>query len=493
MTARKTTSTIPITRYPSSSIQKADLVRVFVKGGIISPGDFQKIIDTARDLGSQYIHLGSRQDILFHLKDKNLELLESTFQSIKTAFDTDGEEYHNIVSSYTALDVMPTTHWLASHIFHYILDTFEYRPKLKINITDPVQNLVPLFTGNINFVASNHENYWFVFLRFSEYDQKPWCAPELLFGYDLAKLAKSIEDLEPLKTKISYAELYHKAKENLKLNTQPLTQDLKYPETTSPYYEGMNRIAGGKYWLGLYWRNNRFSISFLKALCFLCLETNIGKLSITPWKSLIVRGIAEKDRLSWEKLLGKYGINIRHSSLELNWHLPVLDDEALEIKNYLVRALDKQDISTYGLSFSVKIKHMVLFTSIVIEKNALPEDGTPATFNILYSKDFNPNLSEYFFFAKNVALEIIPPLLIELSYKYYEQLNVGKSSGARDISIIKSEEPGQRYQCSSCMTIYDENYGDTESGLAPGTPFPKLPPDYTCPLCDSPKSAFKLI
>ncbi len=481
------------TRQIFDPLKKSDLVRVFVKGGIISPGDFQKIIQTASDLGTQYIHLGSRQDILFPLHDKNLEVLAQTFQSIQTNYDTDGEEFQNIVSSYTALDVMPTTHWLASHIYHYILDTFDYKPKVKINITDPVQSLVPLFTGNINFVASNHENFWFVFLRFSEIDSKPWCAPDLVFGYDLAKLAKAIEELSPHSAGLSYTEIYQKAKENLVLNTQIVDQELNYPGGNSPYYEGMNRIAGGKYWLGLYWRNNKFAINFLKALCALCMETNIGKLSLTPWKSLIVRGIAEKDRLSWEKLLGKYGINIRHSSLELNWHLPVMDEEALEIKNYLVRALDKQDISTYGLSFSIKIRHMVLFTSIVIEKVPKSRDKDPDIFNILYSRDFNPNTSEYLYYVKHVALETLPPLLIELSYKYYDQLDTKKNGENTEATPEMKSGQHRKYQCSNCMTVYDERFGDRSAGIVPGTSFLKLPADYTCPVCESPKSAYRLI
>lgn len=474
-------------------MQKADLVRVFIKGGIISPGDFLKTINTANRLGTNYIHLGSRQDILFPVKDKNLETLDETFKAINTAYDTDGEEYHNIVTSYTALDVMPTTHWLASHTYHYILDTFDYLPKLKINITDPVQSLVPVFTGNINFVASSQDNYWYLYLRFSEIDTKPWCAPDLIYGYDLARISKVIEEINPIQSGLKYEEIYEKAKSITAPNTVMQEQELDFPESNSPYYEGMNRIVGGKYWLGLYWRNNKFAINFLRALCELCIETNIGKISLTPWKSIIVRGIAEKDRLSWEKLLGKYGINIRHSSLELNWHLPVLDEEALDIKNYLVRALDKQDISTYGLSFSIKTKHMALFTSVAIEKAAKEKPEEPEYFNILYSKDFNPNFSEYFYYAKRVPLDTIPPLLIELSYKYYDQLEAQKPQESSETEKEKLPRTHRKYQCANCLTIYDEQYGDAESEIPAGTSFLKLPDSYACPVCESPKSAFKLI
>ncbi len=474
-------------------MQKKELIRVFVKGGILSPGDFYKIICSANALGSDYVYLGSRQDILFPVRKKNLNDLTKTFEGIQTDFDTVGEEYQNIVSSYVALDVMQSTRWLVPHIYHYMLDLFNYKSKLKINITDPAQSMVPLFTGNLNFVASSIDNYWYLYIRFSEIDPKPWCCPELIYGFDMAKVAQAIEGLNPLSNQFSYSEIYQKLKETIKFSTTAIKTELQYPETIFPYYEGLNRVAGDKYWLGVYWRNNKFTIKFLKALCELCIETNIGKISITPWKSFIVNGIEEKYRLVWEKLLGKYGINIRHSSIELNWHLPVLDNEALELKRYLVRALDQQDISTYGLTFTVKTTgYSVLFTSIVIEKSQKENGRDPDTYNILYAKDFNPNLLEFRYYVKRVSKEIIPALLIELSKKYYDQLDT-HSFFPKEESQIKEVLSKAVYQCTNCLTIYDENYGDVAADIKKGVPFAKLPESYQCPVCGSPKSSFKVI
>ena len=51
-------------------------------------------------------------------------------------------------------------------------------------------------------------------------------------------------------------------------------------------------------------------------------------------------------------------------------HLPVIDPEALELKKFLVRELDQQDISTHGLTFTIKTnRDMFLFTAIVITLN----------------------------------------------------------------------------------------------------------------------------
>jgi rubredoxin len=49
----------------------------------------------------------------------------------------------------------------------------------------------------------------------------------------------------------------------------------------------------------------------------------------------------------------------------------------------------------------------------------------------------------------------------------------------------------QKYQCTICGYIYDPDIGDLSSGIAPGTPFEKLPDSWTCPQCGATKDDFK--
>lgn len=51
----------------------------------------------------------------------------------------------------------------------------------------------------------------------------------------------------------------------------------------------------------------------------------------------------------------------------------------------------------------------------------------------------------------------------------------------------------KKYRCSVCGYIYDPEEGDPENGINPGTPFEKLPDDWTCPLCGADKSQFEEI
>ena len=471
------------------------MIRVFARGGVVSPGDLKQIVETAAGFGNDAIHFGSRQDILFPVSVRSKAILDSTFSSIRTEYDFEGNNFQNIVSSYVAADILPGTSWLHSDTYLYILDDFEqYRPQLKVNIADPRQTLVPLFTGNLNFVASRQENYWYLYLSLPESGPELVCWPALVYTFDVVRTVKALEAVYLAQSNIPLAELFARANARMKANNRPLEGELELPTVPFPSYEGMNKMAGDQYWLGLYWRNNRYTINFLQALCDLCVETNIGKISITPWKSFIIKGIAERDKIKYEKLLGKFGINMRHSSLEMNWHLPVLDEEALQLKRYLVRTFDQNDISTEGLTFAIKTVPMVLFTSIVIEKNPVSQyagkyDLLP-TYNVLYCQDFNPNKRRYQAYAKDVLQEDLAPLLMELSRLYYEQLHYEPE--------VKAPKPAPEYtprqpvyQCRHCLTIYDEDYGDETAAIPSGVSFAALPATYVCSLCEAPKTDFR--
>lgn len=48
----------------------------------------------------------------------------------------------------------------------------------------------------------------------------------------------------------------------------------------------------------------------------------------------------------------------------------------------------------------------------------------------------------------------------------------------------------RKYICRACGVIYDEEIGDPDSGLAPGTRFDQIPDDWECPLCGVTKADF---
>ena len=47
-----------------------------------------------------------------------------------------------------------------------------------------------------------------------------------------------------------------------------------------------------------------------------------------------------------------------------------------------------------------------------------------------------------------------------------------------------------KYVCDVCGYVYNEQLGEPENGITPGTKFEDLPEDYACPLCAVGKDMF---
>ncbi|WKL45348.1 rubredoxin [Flavobacterium sp. ZE23DGlu08] len=470
-----------------------ELTRLIVKGGVISPGELREIVNMGLEQGLDSISFGSRQDIIF---PKDFTAVDKEKVGKNLFVHPNEKSGNNIVSSYVSTDIFRNTPWLTGNKFLYILEQFKEHPKLKVNITDPKQQLVPLFTGHINFIASDHEDYWFLYIRLPKWD-KMEMYPVLIYSWNIAEIYYEIEK-KLIEEPDSVEMIFQLVSDALDTNNRTIDKPLNIPFYPFPYYEGMNRLGIDQYWLGLYWRNNLYDLDFLKEMCDLCFDCKIGKICITPWKSFIIKGIPKDRKLDWEKFLGKKGINVRHSLLELNWHLPVAMEWALNLKTFLVRTLDQFDISTYGLTFGISEYNRDghYFTSIVVEKNELPKDLESIkirdTYNVLYAKNFDPNTKEYIVHAQDVDKLELPTILIELSRKYFDEL--GNQIAEVPAKAAKKETTTQDiHQCPECLTLYNSEYGDVIQGIEKGVLFKDLPEDYCCSLCESPKINFVVL
>ena len=126
-----------------------------------------------------------------------------------------------------------------------------------------------MFTGNINFIASEHEDYWYLYVRLPDW-KKTKMYPALIYSWDLGKIEAAIENIliEEPETIETIFELVSDAVDT---NNRTVDKPLEVPFYPFPYFEGMNKIGMDKYWLGFYWRNNKYDISFLKT-CVNCVQ-----------------------------------------------------------------------------------------------------------------------------------------------------------------------------------------------------------------------------
>lgn len=51
----------------------------------------------------------------------------------------------------------------------------------------------------------------------------------------------------------------------------------------------------------------------------------------------------------------------------------------------------------------------------------------------------------------------------------------------------------KQWQCAVCGWVYDEEQGDPDHGIPPGTRWEDVPDDFVCPECAISKSAFMMV
>jgi rubredoxin len=51
----------------------------------------------------------------------------------------------------------------------------------------------------------------------------------------------------------------------------------------------------------------------------------------------------------------------------------------------------------------------------------------------------------------------------------------------------------RKYECTVCGHIYDEEQGDPDSGIDPGTRWEDIPDDWHCPECGVTKNEYELM
>ena len=473
-------------------------LKINLPGGIVSPGSLQNILKLAHEAQVRQVRIGARQQLLMTVHYEQMRLFEKALKKQTIAYEINTDQFPNIISSYCGEDVFRTGDWLRESEYHTVLDQLDYQPRLKINLSDSNQSFTPFFTGNLNFIASPEPHFWYLYVRPRQSNQLfRW--PDLIYTNDMGRVAKAVESAMLDDGQSNETGLYKAVTAGRRFIVQPAIREVELPEFTLPYYEGLNRY-GQRSWLGLYRRDEQFSVVFLLDICALCLKMRVGEICTTPWKSLIIKGIEEKGRSLWSFVLGKHNINVRHAANELAWQTEDHTQDGTDLKNYVLRYFAKNDTRTFGLCFGIQTQpKSEVFGSVLIRKRPLLRLGQLdlfSVYDIYFTEQFNPNSRMYHRFERGLLKLHLPNQLNRLCRKF----NTGRLN--QQTEVIKSDTKKQEpevdgltlvHQCPHCFTIYDKAYGDERQGIPAGTPFDDLPITYVCATCDAPKSEFELV
>ena len=479
------------------------ILKINFKGGIISPGDLFNILVAAGRCGVTEVKFGLRQQMLIELSVVSALRLSEALNELGIQHETNIDRFPNIVSSYPAEEIFINQTWLSEGVYKDIFDSFEYRPTVKINISDSNQSFTPLLTGNINWVASiKIPHYWHCFIRLPKTNSIYECNT-LVYSNDIAMMSQKLEAIMNGHS----GSISSKKEPDVKalfdgiLSGSVLSKvapgAVVLPAFNLPYYEGLNRYNNSKYWLGIYRRDEMYQVDFLKAICKVCLDTKIGQLCSTPWKSIIIKSIEPSHRALWNTVLARFHVNVRHAANELNFQVEDHCLEGLSLKHYLVKYLNDTDTRTFGICIGIKTrKKSEVFSSILIRRRSLFSIGDKGFFNtydILCAEEFNPNKRTAFVFSRNNPKWLLQEQLRRAILSYYNMPVIEQQVKpvARNNAAMPEMVMTGVWECPACFTVYNEQSGDENAGVSAGTSYENLPDNYCCALCEEPKSNFK--
>jgi hypothetical protein len=428
----------------------ANTVTINFRGGIISPGVLHDIMVAAQKAKLMNVRFGLRQQLIVDMESYTVPVFTAEMDRLEVQYEVDTNRYPNIISSYPAEDVFIKDTWLSEKVYQDILKSIDYNPTVKVNICESNQSFTPMLTGNINWIASpDSAHYWYLIIRFPKtnviYEWNRLCHTN-----DINKVTRGLEEIM-VANALKFIDNAEADGEQLfaLLNTGSLTlkgaeQKVVLPLFNLPYYEGLNRYDT-KYWLGIYRRDELFGVTFLKKLSKLCVDTGLDQLCCTSWKTIMIKGIEEKDKAAWNLLLEEFQINMRHAANELNFQVEDNSEEGLALKTYLVKHLSIDDTRTFGICIGIKTrKKSEIFSSILVRKRYLIDFlgiKLLKVYDILCAKDFNPNERTEEIFSSGNPKAVLPEQLRRSVLKYYSyRAGLNKKETKADVIIKQLKE-----------------------------------------------------
>ncbi|MBL7649766.1 MAG: rubredoxin [Candidatus Hydrogenedentes bacterium] len=470
--------------------QASDMI-LHTAGGRIPLSVLRHAAELTMVHGNGTMALGSRQELILG------GIQSSSRDRIRRELGGLLVEHHprrpNIVTTRPMAGRAGRTPWLSDGAYDSVLSQFMTAPAIPVNLSDPRQDVLPLYTGQINFIASTEPGYWHV--SFNARGQlRPIVlstavhadgVPAATFVVQSAILQDNALDLPELQR-------------NLLENLGGVAREL--PQVAVAHHDEVRPIEGFEfdaksesYSLGISALAQRFPCAFLADLCLVARSLGLATAGLTPWRSLLMHGIPASARADFERLLLRHRVSLHTGAWDSasfnDFHTPGTVKAGAE----LLRALNENFPHPGGLRIGLTEHSGVIPDTPIVVRAETPPARWPfrpePRFNVFVRENFdrfNPMLIAC---VTGVAAGRMADAVLDL----VERFGAGQAATvavATQASPVLLRGGALIHQCAECHTEYSEQYGDPLGGIDAGTPFAELPASWTCPTCGAPQGKY---
>ena len=293
--------------------------------------------------------------------------------------------------------------WLDAGIIQSILAGIRLRPSFAVNVADPHQDLLPLTSGLLNFLAADEVDSWRIAIAADHHPRRgarapgrhdrvtlPYLVPSEYVAEAVRAAAETVVDADAESSHLS-EDMAHAICVGLgtRLVRADARQRLPPPEYGD--YEGVHPMQSGSgYWIGMSAGTRPFRHRFLEQMCMRAAQQGIGAVFTTCWRSLVLKNVAQEHLPEWRMLLGRHGVRVRHADAALHWQVSDRLPEARELAGTMIARLSRRSIVTSGLSFAVTddpTRHEVAVAIQPLADERLPLSGLRRRYAVRLERD----------------------------------------------------------------------------------------------------------
>ena len=375
-----------------------------------------------------------------------------------------------------------TNRWLSAGAFRDLLESFRSPPRRSIALTDPSQVYLPAFLGEINFLAMDQRDQWKIRLALPQFGGE-LLLPGAVRSLDVSRAVDIIEHYVDLATPdddpSESARAVTKALEPLRLPA---------PAAVIPDFGRYKSPANA---LVVPIPEDGIRSDFCLDLCVWAARRPGISVSLTPWRTFLVRGPSEVEMRELRSLL------IRRRVVETcgPWRshfFSLLPEGGAE---WLCGALEAKCLVDAGLSIGVVPEDEPAPDVHVLVRQGprTTQWGTvrSARYTVQRRGSYDARSGPWIGVATHVGQGELASVVLRAIETLIGSPNVETSADTEPEGAAAPDIAVPRHRCRSCLSEYDAAYGDPAGRIAPGILFSLLSEDWCCPVCGGPKSDYE--
>ena len=369
--------------------------------------------------------------------------------------------------------------------YQEILDTFSVPPSIRVALSDPTQTIMPIYAGDVIFIATEIRGYWELVLQNNK--EGLYFSREAVPSERISEIVRFLElcldNVEGAELSTIHASLRLQFKDEI----IPIDNSLSHSVDESLDFLGFRpSTTSGTFCLGVHCPYGEYTPAFIQEICVLARKQSITKLAVTPAGTIFIPTVNESETKPWRKLLGRYGV-----SLVTEGFSPYIRHSSNTMSKRIVQSLDRLTVPVTGLTIAIDRDYRDGEATISISSNNRSNAFVrlmPSRFSLRACDDIEFNPDGPMTTITNLSFKQLSSALIRTIKAYHHDgiVDLPDSESPR----IIYEHSNNSYSCLDCYTQYAPEYGDPKAAIKPYTEFDLLPESWRCPVCEGPKVNF---